>query len=224
VTRIHVLNHEGNAVQSAELDAVCRAIHRQVVEHFGPAWGVTASVTRVHHPSHVPTGGVLAVVQQQIDVNGALAYHTVDGGRPEIVVSAEVAEAYGSSLGECLSHEVLETLGDPDCGTVMATPDGRQWYREACDPVQAGSYTIDGVKVSDFVLPSWFEPGSTGRWSWLGTLTHDHQVDRGGYAQYLSGGRVHQILGRGAEARMDMRAILLGEHTRAARIARRQAA
>lgn len=219
--RIHVLNHEGNAVGSAELDAVCQAVHRQVAEHFGPVWGVAATVHRVHHVHDVPTGGVLAVVQQRIDVDGALAYHTVEGGRPEIVVSRELAEQYGSTLGECLSHEVLECLADPQCDAVVSAPDGRQWVREVCDPVQSGSYEIDGIRVSDFVLPAWFgldAPGVDGV-SWLGTLDHDHQVDRGGYAQYVQRGRVHQVLGRGAEARLVAREAM-GSLTRAARIAR----
>jgi hypothetical protein len=69
-----------------------------------------------------------------------------------------------------LSHEALELIGDPAVNLLVAGPhpgDRRRevfhWY-EMCDAVQAESYKVDGIDVSNFVLPLYFtrdaEPGS----------------------------------------------------------------
>ena len=50
-----------------------------------------------------------------------------------------------------LSHEVLEMLVDP---TAAASLNGKSL--EVCDPVNSYHYMLDGVAVSDFVLPNWF--------------------------------------------------------------------
>ena len=59
-----------------------------------------------------------------------------------------------------LSHEILEMLADPYI--VTAPRYAGSTLVEVCDPVEFVPYTIDGVAVSDFVLPSWFQPRSQG--------------------------------------------------------------
>ena len=41
---------------------------------------------------------------------------------------------------------------------------------EVCDPVENWSYPLDGVQVSDFVLPDYFNSGA-GPWDEMGALT-----------------------------------------------------
>jgi len=69
---------------------------------------------------------------------------------------------YGEQWSCTASHEVLEMLADPNINlTVLEeTQQGRYLYSyEVCDACQAEDYAykIDGVLVSDFVFPSWFE-------------------------------------------------------------------
>jgi hypothetical protein len=40
---------------------------------------------------------------------------------------------------------------------------------EVADPVELETYKLDGVNVSDFVLPSWFAGATTGQATCLGT-------------------------------------------------------
>ena len=61
--------------------------------------------------------------------------------------------------------EALELLGDP-IGNLLVQgghPMDRRrkvyYLFEMCDAVQAENYLIDGVAVSNFVLPSYFSPG-----------------------------------------------------------------
>ncbi len=62
------------------------------------------------------------------------------------------------------SHDLMEMLANPMLNlTVFDAADngtsGKLYVREICDPVSSPEYTykIDGVVVSDFVFPSWFE-------------------------------------------------------------------
>jgi hypothetical protein len=64
-----------------------------------------------------------------------------------------------------LSHETLELVGDPMSnlwvqGTHPLDRRRRVFHLfEMCDAVQNETYTIDGVAVSNFVLPSYFSKG-----------------------------------------------------------------
>jgi len=62
------------------------------------------------------------------------------------------------------SHDLMEMLANPMLNlTVFDAADngttGKLYVREICDPVSSPEYTykIDGVVVSNFVFPSWFE-------------------------------------------------------------------
>jgi hypothetical protein len=87
-----------------------------------------------------------------------------------------------------ISHEVLEMLVDPSL-SAFATgtrPDGAvvQYLKEICDPCQATPYVIDGVTVSDFVTPAYFDAtalqdGTT--YSRCGTVSAPLTVAVGGY-------------------------------------------
>jgi hypothetical protein len=63
---------------------------------------------------------------------------------------------------------------------------------EICDPCEAPSfgYTVNGVRVSDFYTPRYFEPsqpsatGSVSRYDFMGHITAPHQVLRAGYLSW----------------------------------------
>ena len=72
------------------------------------------------------------------------------------------------------SHEALELVGDSEVNLLVQGPhlaDAKRtvfdWY-EMCDEVQAETYEIDGVVVSNFLLPLYFTRGEekNGRFSW----------------------------------------------------------
>ena len=66
------------------------------------------------------------------------------------------------------SHEILEMLVDP--GTNRSVyHDGVGQIVEVADPVGWDGYRLDGVFVSDFVLPAWFAGATTGDPTCVGT-------------------------------------------------------
>ena len=67
-----------------------------------------------------------------------------------------------------------------------------------CDPVEAPTYPINGVSVSNFVTPAWFDPMSdhaTAQYDKLGKLHAPFGILKGGYVVYESAGAEHQQFG-----------------------------
>jgi hypothetical protein len=221
-TTVYVVSHEGNALPATELKQVTDAVQYQVTQHFAPIWNRHVNIVTIPTGQTVPDGGVLAVCQKTIDVPGALAYHTVSGGRPEIVVSLELAQKVGDSFSVAFGHEVLEMLCDRWCTATVADGTGKFWIREVCDPVQTQSYkvSVDGVSVDvpNFVGPRWFDPKRSGPLDFLGRLSEPWEVAPGGYAQYADGKGVHQVLGKDVLDRIAHRHLALGALKRGTRV------
>jgi hypothetical protein len=59
---------------------------------------------------------------------------------------------------------------------------------EACDPCEAATfaYTINGVLVSDFITPHYYDPRTTtgARYSFTGAVTRPREILRGGYVSW----------------------------------------
>jgi len=66
------------------------------------------------------------------------------------------------------SHEILEMLVDPDTNRSVYH-DGVGQMVEVADPVEWNGYRLNGVFVSDFVLPAWFAGATTGEPTCVGT-------------------------------------------------------
>ena len=65
------------------------------------------------------------------------------------------------------SHEILEMLVDPD--TNRSVYHGRVGQMvEVADPGEWDGYRLNGVFVSDFVLPAWSAGATTGEPTWVG--------------------------------------------------------
>jgi len=99
-----------------------------------------------------------------------------------------------SSWTVTASHELLEMLGDPDINLSAFVQTGNNtaslFSYEVCDPCEMDEqgYEINGVKVSDFVYPSWFEgfrePGST-QFDYKNQINAPLKLLPGGYCAVL---------------------------------------
>ena len=72
---------------------------------------------------------------------------------------------------------------------------------EVCDAVQESLYSIDGVRVSDFLLPEWFEPehaGTSMKMDFLGVLHRPFELAAGGYTDAVVGSAWRTIWGKKA--------------------------
>ena len=173
------------APADGELARIANAISRQATHDFEPLWHARNSTVIVGE------GDVDVHLFNDPDTAGALGYHDVDPhGLPYAHVFASPSLDAGSSwvsgeyaISTTISHEVLEALADLTANLFAIPASGStQWAYEVCDPVEAQQYSINGVAVSNFVLPSFFSSHAPGHYDWLGKLTRPFTLAKGGYA------------------------------------------
>lgn len=191
-------------VSNNDAAKMAAAIEHQVRADFAPAWGrVPVPVGFYTSPHAAPADGHgIALVDTIADAPaGVLGYHTEDARgqwgivacKPELDAGAQVLTG-DWAVSSVLSHEVLELLADPSC-SFWASAGRRAYCLEVCDPVEAPTYEVDGVAVSNFVLPAWFDPQGTGPFDHLGLLKAPFSLLKGGYVVYSSQGAEHQEYG-----------------------------
>ena len=203
---ISIINHASTTVSDAELQQVLRAINRQIEGDFAPYWSLGATVRLEGRSSTKPSkrslsdmrGDAVLYLWDSVDVDDALGYHeTNHRGIPYGFVFTELSKQMGEHWSVTLSHEALELIGDPEVNLLVMGPhpqdpgrDVFHWY-EMCDAVQSETYKLDGVEVSNFVLPLYFTGGDEvgGRNDFLG---HSHRgqtlrsfgINPGGYVGF----------------------------------------
>jgi hypothetical protein len=191
------------------LAAIAEALTTQIERDLAPAWGA--------EPRKVGVGGTgdRIHVFDGADQAAEFGWHTVDDhGLPYAHVFVEGSLAVGSdwltgdaSVSSTLSHEALELLVDPGANQYAFDGERQLWACEVCDPVQASSYSIRAggrrVPVSDFVLPSFFNPWADGPWDHLGVLGAAFTLATGGYAVVEKASATTEKLARRFEVRFD---------------------
>ena len=188
--KIAVIN-ASTVLKDADAGKAVPALQAQVHNDFAPAWGVDADLVFVPKGSQPPAGAWWLTILDNSDQAGALGYHDLtDRGLPLGKVFAGTDIQYGSQWTVTASHELLEMLGDPDINLAayVDQPNGgmRLYAYEVCDACEADqfAYKTDGVLVTDFVYPAWFESfrkaGST-QFDRQGRINEPFQLLSGGY-------------------------------------------
>jgi hypothetical protein len=153
------------------LASVAAATTVQLDRDVSPNWGGEYSV-RVGVAGSIAAGEIVfALVDVLPAAPGAIAYHDVDGNARPVAFLALSTCSTLDDVSIAISHEVCETAGDPGCNLWADDGSGAEWARELCDAVESSSYDIQGVRVSDFVLPSFFEANARGPYSYVESTT-----------------------------------------------------
>jgi hypothetical protein len=188
------LVNQSTVLTDDEVSGAREALEKQANRDVAPAWGTTAtSIAFVpKHGKPAPDHWWLVVLDNS-DQAGALGYHDLTStGLPVGKVFAAGDVQQGLSWTVTASHELVEMLVDPWLHLCAVGPDSRVWAYEACDAVEADElgYQIDGVTVSDFCLPAWWEPPRPGvAVDFEGHLSKPLELAKGGYSQYLDAQR-----------------------------------
>lgn len=186
---IHVaIVSRSRRVQAQELSAVAAALQVQVTRDFGPLWGVNAAVNAFPAVEDIPVGWWVLTIEDDIHTPGAGGFHLARNGQPYALVQ------YSDTWSLAVSHETLEMLADPSGNRSQAAPSPEDnvtqslYLVEVCDPCEAAeyAYSIDGILLSDFILPQYYEAVPRGiPYSFSGAVNQPRQVLRGGYVSYL---------------------------------------
>jgi len=164
------------------------ALQKQVMRDFGPAWNIQATVDTFAMLDEVPIDYWPIIIRDDIHEPGAAGIHLDKDGHPFALVQLSA----GWSL--TASHECLEMLADPMGNKVCAgkspmREQGRVAFLvEVCDPPESVefAYTVNGVTVSDFYMPQYFDPVAVPgvRYSFTGAITKPRQVLKDGYLSW----------------------------------------
>ena len=168
---ISVINHTNGRISDEEVQQAIRVINYQIEEDFEPYWSLGARLRLEGRSSKQPSktnladmrGDAVLYLWDNVDVENALGYHDRNNrGIPFGFVFTELSKQLGESWTVTFSHEALELIADPEVNLLVQGPhpvdpsrDVFHWY-EMCDAVQAETYEIDGIAVSNFVLPLYF--------------------------------------------------------------------
>jgi hypothetical protein len=161
----------------------------QIARDFGPAWSAGATCVFVPPGGTIPAGAWQVVFLDHSDQADALGYHdtTAPGGMPRSKVFVADDLESGNSWTVTASHETLEMLADPDISktTRVSLPDGtiNEYAWEICDCCEDDrfAYPIKGIHLSDFALPSWFDPAADGPYTFRDTVDAPLALAEGGY-------------------------------------------
>ena len=168
---ISIVNHSNGLVSDEALQVAIRAVNRQIAQDFEPYWSFGASLRLEGKAGVRPDKQTLADMRgdavlylwDTVDVEQALGYHDANNrGIPYSFVFPKLSKKLGEPWSVTLSHEALELVGDAQANLLVQGPHpgnpakiAFHWF-EMCDAVQAESYEIDGISVSNFVLPLYF--------------------------------------------------------------------
>jgi hypothetical protein len=91
---------------------------------------------------------------------------------------------------------------DPVANLWAEATDGTEYAYEMSDPVEEDTFLVDGIQMSNFVHPSWFEPfrhppGT--KYDHLGLLKKPFSMTKGGYMIIKKNGKVTQQYGSKAK-------------------------
>jgi hypothetical protein len=186
-------------ISPALLQATASALNIQVNRDLSQFWNVKASVSYLPSSTKIPAGVWPVFLVKELPP-GEGGFHMDKHNQPysEVIASAESDDWTIDA-----SHETVEMLVDPygnrlQNSSSIEVEDGKiqdgtgefAYLVEACDPCEANnfSYAIQGVAVSDFLTPHFYDPVATPgtRYSFTGAIKAPRQILKGGYISWVN--------------------------------------
>jgi hypothetical protein len=206
-----------------DFDKLIAAMQKYVDHFVAPVWGTPAKLVK---SAGFIEGAWAMVFLDDADTANALAYHDLTpDGLPQSKVFVRTTIKDGELVSVSATHELVEMLVDPAINLLSTGPeDGVIYAYESADPVEALSFDIDGIQVSDFVHPAYFEAFRAPR-----SVKFDHmerveapfQILEGGYQIIFRQGQWVQVFGSAAKARAFAREDRIGHRSETRRVYQR---
>jgi len=183
-------------------DKLTAALQKCYDQHFMPVWGYPL---KLYNTDTAKPSDWQFIYFDDADAAGALGYHDLTkDGQPvsKIFVKTTLADNQLVSVTACL--ELFEMAIDPIANLWAEAADGMEYAYEMSDPVEEDTFLVDGIQMSNFVHPSWFEPfkhppGT--KYDHLGLLKKPFSMTKGGYVIVKKKGKVQEVFGSAAKAK-----------------------
>lgn len=188
MTAICLLNQSKTDL-GVHLDDLAAALQFQNTRDVVPAWGCPVTFSTAASDGTTPAGAyVMRFTDAKPPEAGAEGDHDVDAnGNPVLNIWVTAILQAGDSVSVTASHEAIEEPADPFC--VLCAQDehsGWFWPIEPCDAVETETYKVNGVDVSNFVLPAYFRRPApherVDRFDFMGLLKSPFTIAGGGYS------------------------------------------
>jgi hypothetical protein len=139
-----------------DFDALIAALQVYVDKHVAPVWGTPAKLVKT---KGFRKGAWALVFLEKADSPGDEAYHDLTpDGLPEAKVFVKSTLKNRDLVSVSASHELVEMLVDPATNMMTTGPHARRMYAyESADPVEDLSFKVNGILMSNFVYPAYFE-------------------------------------------------------------------
>jgi hypothetical protein len=171
--------------------------------HFLPVWGFPVKLYNTKTPK--PADWQFIYLDDAEDAAGTFGYHDLTiHGRPVSFVFMKTILQNRETVSLTASHELFEMVIDPIANMWAEATGGREFAYEMCDAVEEDVFRVDGLEMSNFVYPTWFEPFKHPRgtkFDHLGLLKSPFSMTKGGYVIVKWRGKVKERFGSKAKAR-----------------------
>jgi hypothetical protein len=187
------------------------AVQKQLTRDFTPMWGLRAtldtfadlaSVPSDYHPIVIFSYAEELLGQVEAAIGPEYTARLVDdferGRLTGLHLNAFTRQPFSlvqasDAWSVTVSHEALEMRADMYGNHLIAAPhplnrsERVKYLLEVCDPCQQIWYPVNGVPVSDFYTPRYFDPVSIpgGRYSYTGSIEEPLHILPGGYVTWI---------------------------------------
>ena len=176
-------------------------LQKFVDQYFVPVWGTPARLVRT---TGFRKGAWALAFLDRADVANALGYHDLTpDGLPLSKVFVRTTLQAGQKVSVTACHELAEMLVDPAINLAAAGPGNAFYAYETADAVEEVEFAIDGVAMSDFVYPAWFEAfrkAGSAQFDYAKRVKRPFQILPGGYMSVFKNGKWTQVFGSRAKA------------------------
>ena len=181
---------------SGAMSDLVAALRKFLDTCFVPIWGTPATLTLATDDVQ---GAWSLVMLDDADAADALGYHDLTkDGLPISKVFVKTTLAGGEKISTTACHELCEMLVDPAANLWAQNTNGAMWAYEMCDACEEEEFLIDGIAMSDFVTPAYFEgfrARGSARFDYLNKIVNPFQILHGGYAITSEAGKVNNVFG-----------------------------
>lgn len=170
-------------LSDAQVKPVVDAMQIALNRDFAPIWGTPATLKQIVRGQNPPAGAWWMVLLDTSDVAGALGYHDLTSeDLPLGKIFVKTCMDNGDPWSTCFGHELYEALIDPYIDLAAQADDGRFFGYEVADAVEAYSYDVNGIAMTDFVTPAWFQSNVQGaKYDFMGKVSSPYELAPGGY-------------------------------------------
>ena len=183
-----------------DFEKLISALQKFLDECFTPAWGIPVKLVTAKEKK----AWNLTLFDDAADAATEGYHEFTFNAFPHSRVFVHEILANGQKVSVRTCHELAEMIVDPAINLWSSRSGKELCAYEICDPVEEEEFLIDGIAMSDFVFPAYFEPfhrDKSVQFDFLGKVDKPFQILKGGYCILREGNNVFHSFGSEAKKR-----------------------